>query len=93
MKHSIDFEQIFMKQHQIVMVNVLYYMPDQRHLVNEFCWQTLDIRPKYPRIHKFLDFWRREIDAIIKEVTICDMPTPDVKRWRNGIVIPIKGNV
>lgn len=93
MKHSIDFERIFIDQHHIVMVNVLYYMPDQTHLVNEFSWQTLDIRPKYPRIHKFLDFWRREIDAIIKEITICDMPIPDVTRWRNGILIPVKGHV
>lgn len=56
----------------IVTVQVLYFLPDYTSLVNEFIWQTLDSRPRYPRIHIFLDYWRREIDAVIKEVTICD---------------------
>ena len=90
MKHSQDFEKMFIHDYSMVTVNVLFFMPDQQHLVQEFIWQTLDLRPKYPRVHKFLDFWRREIDAVIKEVIICDLPDLDAKRWRNGIVIPIQ---
>ena len=89
MKHSRDFESIFVSGYSLVTVNVLYYMPDHQHILNEFLWQTLDLRPKYPRIHKFLDYWRREIDAVIKEVTICDIPDPDVKKWRHGIIFPM----
>jgi uncharacterized protein Usg len=72
-----------------VTVEVIYYIPDYSRIVNVFLWQTFDLRPKYPRIHTFLDFWRREIDAVIKEVVIFDMPDLDTK-WRNGIVIPIQ---
>lgn len=90
MKHSNDFENYFVRDYSLVTVNVLYYLPDQQSLLNEFLWQTLDIHPKYPRIHKFLDFWRREIDAIIKEVMICDAAGfPDPKKWRNGILLPL----
>lgn len=56
----------------IVTVQVLYFIPGYS-LLNEFLWQTLDTRPRYPRVHSFLDYWRREIDAVIKEVTICDV--------------------
>ncbi len=38
-------------------VQVVYYIPDHLHLVNEFFWQTDDQKPDYPRINKFLDYW------------------------------------
>ena len=90
MKHSRDFEDLFVRDYILVTVNVLYYLPDQQSILNEFLWQTLDLRPKYPRIHRFLDYWRKEIDAVIKEVIISDTDAfPDPKKWRHGIDIPI----
>jgi uncharacterized protein Usg len=61
-----------MKGYSLVTVNVLYQMPDYRNLVQEFVWQTLDLSPRYPRVERFLDYWRTEIDAIIKEVKLSD---------------------
>jgi uncharacterized protein Usg len=58
--------------HQLVTVSVLYYLPDHPSLLNEFLWQTMDLGPRYPRIGAFLDFWRREIEATIKEVMISE---------------------
>ncbi len=49
---------------------VLYYMPDHPTLLQSFIWQTLDLAPSYPRIHKFLDFWRAEIQAVIHSVNL-----------------------
>ncbi len=49
---------------------VLYYMPDHPALLQTFVWQTLDLAPSYPRIHQFLEFWRREIDAVIHSVQL-----------------------
>jgi uncharacterized protein Usg len=45
-------------------------MPDHPTLLQSFVWQTLDLAPQYPRIHRFLDFWRREIDAVIHSVRL-----------------------
>lgn len=70
-----------LKGYSLVTVNVLYYMPDHRSIVNEFIWQTMDIKPRYPRIEQFLDHWRKEIDAIIKEVMISDSPVVDPSRF------------
>ena len=80
---------IYIEKKDLVMVEIIYFMPDYVNIVQSFTWQTLDVRPKYPRVHKFLDYWRREIDAVIKEITICDMQNSDNK-WRNGIIIPIR---
>jgi uncharacterized protein Usg len=55
---------------RLATAEVLYYMPDHPALLQAFVWQTLDLAPRYPRIHRFLEFWRREIDAVIHSVRL-----------------------
>ena len=55
---------------RLTTAEVLYYMPAHPVLLQSFLWQTLDVAPDFPRIHRFLDFWRREIDAVIHSVTV-----------------------
>ena len=59
-----------LKGWRLATAEVLYYMPDHPALLQSFIWQTLDLAPQYPRIHKFLDFWRAEIDAVIHSVRL-----------------------
>lgn len=33
-------------------------------------WQTEDIAPRLPRIHKFLNYWQENIDGLIKEIVL-----------------------
>ncbi len=54
---------------RLTTAEVLYYMPDHPALLQRFLWQTLDLPPEFPRICRFLVFWRREIDAVIHSVT------------------------
>ena len=56
----------------IVTINVLYWMPDYTHILQEFIWQTADISPEYPRVHRFLNYWHDNIEAVISEVNIAD---------------------
>ena len=55
---------------RLTTAEVLYYMPDHPALLQTFLWQTLDEAPDFPRIQRFLEFWRREIDAVIHSVAI-----------------------
>ena len=55
---------------RLATAEVLYYLPDHPSLLQSFMWQTLDLAPTYPRIHRFLNFWRREIDAVIHSVQL-----------------------
>ena len=56
----------------IVTINVLYWMPDYTHILQEFFWETADISPEYPRVHRFLNYWHDNIEAVISEVNIAD---------------------
>jgi len=55
---------------RLTTAEVLYWLPDHPALLQRFLWQTLDMAPDYPRVHRFLDFWRGEIDAVIHSVTL-----------------------
>ena len=46
----------------LVSLRVFYYMPDHRSIIQEFIWQTEDVKPKYPRVNKYLNFWRIQIE-------------------------------
>ena len=56
----------------IVTINILYWMPDYEHILQQFIWQTADVRPEYPRVHRFLNYWYDNIEAVISEVIIAD---------------------
>ena len=61
---------VLIRKKHLVLVNVNYFLPDYINLVQEFIWQTEDYVPKLPRVHKFLNYWHKEIDAVINEVSI-----------------------
>ncbi len=60
---------------RLTTAEVLYYMPDHPALLQSFVWQTLDLAPRYPRIVKFLDFWKAEIEAVIHSVRVASGET------------------
>lgn len=71
-----------MKGFRLTTAEVLYYMPDHPALLQSFVWQTQDLAPKYPRLLKFLDYWRQEIDAVIHTVRIAHRGIISPAEWR-----------
>ncbi|HEX8233622.1 MAG TPA: protein usg [Caulobacteraceae bacterium] len=69
---------------RLTTAEVLYYIPDHPSLLQSFLWQTLDVAPDFPRVHRFLDFWRAEIDAVIHsvQVTAAGLVTPAKLEFR-----------
>jgi uncharacterized protein Usg len=39
-------------------------------VLQSFIWQNLDIAPKFPELHKFLDFWTRSLDGKLHSVRV-----------------------
>jgi uncharacterized protein Usg len=61
---------IILRQPVIVTAEIVYYLPDFPHLVQTFLIQKEDLMPGLPELSRFLDFWRREIDAVISTVLV-----------------------
>jgi len=55
---------------RLTTITILYWRPDYRSLLQEFLWQTQDLPPEFPRMMKFLDHWRTQIDAVIHRVNL-----------------------
>lgn len=55
---------------RLTTTEVIYYMPDHPGLLQEFLWQTQDVAPDFPRVHRFLEYWRAEIHAVIHSVRV-----------------------
>jgi uncharacterized protein Usg len=67
---------------RLTTAEITYYMPDHPALLQEFLWQTLDEAPEFPRVREFLDFWRREVDAVIHSVRLSCVGAISPGRWR-----------
>jgi uncharacterized protein Usg len=63
-------KNLIFKKLQLVTIDVFYFRPDYKSLIQEFIWQTDDIVPELHRTHKFLNHWHKNIDAVIQEITI-----------------------
>ena len=70
---------IRIKKWTVATVQVIYFIPDHLHILNEYIWQTEDELPEYPRIKRFLDYWDKNIDGPIKEVYIYDNKHSNVR--------------
>jgi uncharacterized protein Usg len=80
----------FQKQLQgygLLTAEIHYYLPDHPSLLQQFVWQTHDIAPLFPELAKFLDHWRREIEATLHSIRVAHSGLVRPAEWRavNGV--------
>ena len=56
--------------YRLTLAEIIYHMPDHPGLLQSFIWQDLDLAPRFPVLHKFLDFWTRNLDGQLHTVTV-----------------------
>ena len=49
---------------------ILYWMPDYPSVLQSFVWQQYDRPPEFPELHRFLNFWKDNIDAALHTVHV-----------------------
>lgn len=77
-----------MKGYGLSTVEIHYYMPDHPNLLQMFLWQQYDVAPRFPRLERFLDHWRREIEAAIHSVRVAHNHLIGPQEWRavDGVI-------
>jgi uncharacterized protein Usg len=73
-----------LKDYRLTTAEILYYLPDHPNLLQSYIWQDLDIAPQYPALHKFLDFWRREIEGNLHSVRVASSKLINPGRMRHA---------
>lgn len=69
---------------RLTTAEILYYLPDHPSLLQSFLWQTNDMAPRYPRLLRFLSFWRQEIHAVIHTVRIAHRGLIGPAEWSSA---------
>lgn len=59
-----------LKDYRFTTAEILYWMPDHRHVLQTFVWQHLDLAPRFPVLEKFLEFWERNLDGKLHRVKV-----------------------
>jgi uncharacterized protein Usg len=49
---------------------IIYRLPDNQRLLQEFLWQQYDTFPTFPTLEKFLAFWEEKIEGPLHSVTV-----------------------
>ena len=52
---------------------MIYFLPDYNSILQEFVFQQYDTLPEYPKLKKFIRFWRKNIEAEIHRVDFSSM--------------------
>lgn len=55
---------------RVTTIQIYYWIPDHKDLLQEFVWQTEDLIPEFPRVHKFLWHWKNNIIAPIESIQL-----------------------
>lgn len=84
-------DQGFIRQlegYGLTTVEIHYYMPDHASLLQLFVMQQYDLAPRFPELSKFLEFWRREIDAVLHSVRVAHRNLIGPQEWRavDGVI-------
>jgi len=58
-------------------------MPKHPSLLQEFTWGFDDQVPELIKTHKFLNYWRQNINAVIADVLI-SIANEHTSQWRNA---------
>jgi uncharacterized protein Usg len=59
-----------LRGYRLATAEILYHLPDHPGVLQQFVWQHMDLSPDFPRLHQFLDYWRRNIEAVLHSVTV-----------------------
>ncbi len=59
-----------LQDYRLTTAEILYHLPDHPNLLQSYIWQDLDIAPRYPVLHKFLEFWKRDIEGSLHSVRV-----------------------
>ncbi len=69
--------------YRLTTAEILYHMPDHPGLLQTYLWQDLDIAPRFPVLHKFLDFWSRQLDGKLHSVRLAESRVITRSEWRH----------
>ena len=73
-----------LRDYRLTTAEILYRLPDHRHLLQTYLWQDYDIAPRFPVLQKFLDFWQRNLDGKLFKVRVASVGLIQPAQWSHA---------
>ncbi len=74
---------LLIKGYRLTTAEIIYRLPDHPALLQSFIWQKFDLAPDFPELHKFLDFWRHNIEGELHSVNVKQSTRSAPNRFRH----------
>lgn len=68
--------------YRITTAEIVYHLPDHPAVLQSYVWQDMDLAPRFPVLHRFLDFWEREIEGRLHSVRVGATDVFTIDEWR-----------
>jgi uncharacterized protein Usg len=82
-------EWMMVRGYRLCTYQIEYWMPDAPEILcpNPFIGQIYDLRPRYPELRGFLDWWTKNIEGRLNRVLVStkDHVTPAEFRFASGL--------
>jgi uncharacterized protein Usg len=62
--------ELQLRGYRLTTAEIIYRLPDHPALLQTFIWQKFDLAPEFPVLHKFLEFWRQNIEGKLHSVNV-----------------------
>jgi uncharacterized protein Usg len=72
---------------RLTTAEILYHLPDHPALLQSYVWQEFDLTPDFPALHRFLEFWDRQLEGRLHSVKICQAELIAPPRWGYGEMV------
>lgn len=56
--------------YRLTTAEIIYHLPDYPCVLQTFVWQTLDIAPDFPRLQRFIAYWKQYLDGKVHSVRV-----------------------
>jgi uncharacterized protein Usg len=75
--------ELQLRGYRLTTAEITYRLPDHPALLQTFIWQKFDLSPEFPELHKFLEFWKQNIEGKLHSVNVKQSSRPTANRFRH----------
>jgi uncharacterized protein Usg len=76
-----------LQDYRLTTAEILYHLPDHPNVLQSYVWQDLDMAPRFPILHRFLNFWARELDGKLHSVRVASASLITPGHWQHNDVV------
>jgi len=75
--------ELQLQGYRLTTAEIIYRLPDHPALLQSFIWQKFDLAPDFPELHKFLEFWKENIEGKLHSVNVKQSSRTGPTRFRH----------